>query len=84
MVFIMVWNVAGELVRLKNITVGSYRPSLVMKAAFHRSSGLMSTSLYPHSMSKPVNKVQSRSWSISDRMRGSGYRFLIVHKLTGQ
>jgi len=34
-VFIMVWKVAGELVRLKNITVGSNSPSLVVKAAFH-------------------------------------------------
>ena len=29
------WNVAGELVSPKNITVGSKRPLCVMKAAFH-------------------------------------------------
>ena len=29
------WNVAGELVSLKNITVGSKRPLCVMKVAFH-------------------------------------------------
>ena len=34
-VFIMVWKVAGKLVRPKNITVGSNSPSLVVKAAFH-------------------------------------------------
>jgi len=34
-VFIMVWKVAGELVRPKNITVDSNSSSLVVKAAFH-------------------------------------------------
>ena len=33
--FIKRWKVAGELVRLKNITVGSKSPLWVMKAAFH-------------------------------------------------
>ena len=84
MVFIMVWNVAGELVSPKNMTIGSYSPSLVMKAAFHWSFGLMSTLLYPHSISKPVNSVQSRNQLISDGMSRSGYRFLIVQEFTGQ
>src|SRR6266851_10450418 len=83
-VFIIVWKVAGELVSLKNMTVGSYRPSLVMKAAFHRSLGLISTSLYPHSMLKPMNSVQSRSRSINDGMSSRGYQFLIVQEFTGQ
>ncbi len=74
----MVWKVAGEFIRLKNMTVGSYRPSLVMKVAFHWSLGLMSTSMYPHSMSNPVNSVQSHSQSISDGMSGSRSQFLIV------
>jgi len=82
-VFIMVWKVAGELVRPKNMTVGSYNPLLVMKAAFYRSFGLISTSLYPHSMLKPMNSMQSRNQSISDGMSGSGYRFLIVQEFTG-
>ena len=29
------WNVAGELVSLKNMTIGSKSPLWVMKAAFH-------------------------------------------------
>ncbi len=33
--FIIVWNMAGELVSPKNMTVGSYKPLLVMKATFH-------------------------------------------------
>ncbi len=65
MVFIIVWKVASELVNLKNMTVGSYRPSLVMKATFHQSLSLMWTSLYPHSMLNPVNRVQLHRWSIS-------------------
>jgi len=72
MVFIMVWNVAGELVRLKNMTVGLKSPSFVMKATFHLSSSLMSTSLYPHSTSIPMNRVHPLSRSISWGIRGSG------------
>jgi len=33
--FIIIWNVAGEFMRLKNMTSGSNRPSGVRKAAFH-------------------------------------------------
>ena len=40
-VFIIRWNVAGEFVRPKNITVGSNRPSGVRKAAFHSSPSLI-------------------------------------------
>ena len=36
----MVWNVAGELVSPKNITVGSNGPLFVLKAAFHQSSSV--------------------------------------------
>ena len=74
----------GELVRLKNMTIGSYSPSLVMNAAFHQSFGLMSTSLYPHSMLKPVNSMQSRSRLINEGIRGRGYQFLIVQVFTGR
>ncbi len=34
-VFIMVWNVMGELVSPKNIMVGSYSPLFVVNTAFH-------------------------------------------------
>jgi hypothetical protein len=34
-VSIIVWNVAGELVSPKNITVGSKSPLFVLNAAFH-------------------------------------------------
>jgi len=40
-VFIIIWNVAGELVRPKNMTVGSNSPSGVRNAAFHSSPGLI-------------------------------------------
>ena len=68
----MVWKVAGELVSPKNITVGLYNPSLVMNAAFHPSFSLMRTSLYPHSILNPVNRVQSCNWSMSWGIRGRG------------
>jgi len=34
-VFIIVWNIARELVSLKNITVGLKSPSFVVNATFH-------------------------------------------------
>src|SRR6266853_4754374 len=83
-IFIMAWKVAGELQSPKNITVGSYSPSLVMKVAFHLWPFFIRTVLYPHRMSNFVKRVhplrQSVSWGIS----GRGYLFQIVHALTGQ
>jgi len=38
-VFIIIWNIVGELVSPKNMTVGSNSPSGVRNAAFHSSSG---------------------------------------------
>jgi hypothetical protein len=55
--FIMVWKVVGEFVRLKNMTVGSYRPSGVVNVAFQQSSGFIFTVLYPHQMSTMVKRV---------------------------
>jgi hypothetical protein len=52
--FIIIWKVAGELVSLKNITVGSNNPSLVMNAAFHSSPSLILTLLYSQCMSNLV------------------------------
>ena len=44
-VFIMVWKVAGKLVRPKNIMVGLNSPSLVVKAAFHSCPFFILTAL---------------------------------------
>jgi hypothetical protein len=46
-----VWNVAGELQRPKNITVGSQRPKGMVNAAFQRSSGQINMLLYPQCIS---------------------------------
>jgi hypothetical protein len=50
----MVRKVAGELVSLKNITVGSNSPSLVINAAFHSPPSLILTLLYLHHISNLV------------------------------
>src|SRR5712672_3047798 len=78
-VFIMAWNVAGELVRPKNMTVGSYSPLLVMKAAFHSSPFLMHTLLYPQQTSNLVKSFFILTRLISCGIRGNGYRLCIVH-----
>ena len=81
--FIMVWKVAGELVRPKNMTVGSYSPSGVVNAAFQQSSFFILTVLYPHQMSTVVKRVHPQRWLICCGIRGRGYWFFIVHLLTG-
>src|SRR5216683_6467795 len=82
-VFIIDWKVAGELQSPKNITVGSYSPSLVVKVAFHSWPFLICTALYPQRMSNFVKRVhplrRSVCWGISRR----GYLFRTVHMLTG-
>ena len=79
----MVWKVAGELVRLKNMTVGSYSPSGVVNAAFQQSSFFIFTVLYPHQMSTMVKRVHPQRRSICCGIRDRGYRFFTVHSLTG-
>ena len=71
-VFIMVWKVAGELVRPKNITVGSYNPRRVVNATFQQSSGQIFTVLYPHQMSTVVKRVHPRKRSICCGIKGKG------------
>jgi len=44
----MAWNVAGEFVNPKNITIGSKDPSGVVNAAFYSSPSLILILLYPH------------------------------------
>jgi hypothetical protein len=83
MVFIIIWKVAGEFVRPKNITVGSNSPSGVRNAAFHSSPGLMRTLLYPQRTSNFVNSVQPLSRSIVWGIRGETFLFFFVHLLIG-
>src|SRR6266700_6983370 len=84
MVFIIIWNVAGELVRPKNITVGSNSPSRVRNAPFHLSPSLIRMLLYPHRTSNFVNRVLLLRWSIIWGMRGDTLRFFFVHLLIGR
>ena len=56
----------------KNMTVGSNRPSFVMKAAFHSSPSLMRTLLYPHQMSNFVYREHPLNLSMSSGIKGSG------------
>src|SRR6266576_6354844 len=83
-VFIIIWNVAGELVSPKNMTVGSNSPSGVRNAAFHSSPSLMRMLLYPHRTSNFVNRVLLLRQSIVWGMRGDTLRFFLVHLLIGR
>src|SRR5712675_2944405 len=65
MAFIMAWKVAGELVIPKNMTVGLYNPSFVMKAAFHSSPSLICTLLYPQRTLNLVKSFFILTWLIS-------------------
>ena len=68
----MDWNVAGELVIPKNMTVGSYSPSGVRKAAFHSSPFLIRTLLYPCQTSSLVKYFESLSLSMILEILGIG------------
>src|SRR5260370_38407048 len=82
-VFIIIWKVAGEFIRPKNMTVGSKSPSGVRKAAFHLSPSFMHMLLYPHRISYLVNNMhpfrQLMVWGI----RGETLCFLFIHLLIG-
>src|SRR6266403_5618206 len=84
MVFIIIWNVAGEFVSPKNITVGSNSPSGVRNAAFHSLPSLIRILLYPHLTSTLVNRVHPRSWSMTWGISGDMFWFRLVHLLMGR
>jgi hypothetical protein len=71
-VSIIVWNMAGELVSPKNITVGSNSPLFVLNVAFHWLPSLMCTLFYPHSMSNLVNHCLFTRLAISSLMSKRG------------
>ena len=83
-VFIIIWNIAGELVRPKNMTVGSNNPSWVRNAAFPLSPSLIQMLLYPQQMSTIINLVHPLRWSITWGMRGDMFLFFFVHLFMGQ
>ena len=82
--FIIVWKVAGELHKPKNITVGSNNPLFVLNATFHWSPSLIQMLLYPHCTSSLVKYIAPANLSVSSEIRGSGYAFLIVQSLRYQ
>ena len=68
--FIMVWNVAREFIRPKNITRGSKRPWGIRNTAFHSLPSLILMLLYPHLMLNLVNRVHPASLSITWGING--------------
>src|SRR6266478_5131751 len=83
MVFIIIWNVAREFVRPKNMTVGSNSPSGVRKVAFHSSPSLMRMLLYPHWTLTFVKRVHLHNLSITWGISGETFQFFMVHLLIG-
>ena len=75
MVFIIIWNVTGELVSLKNMTIGLNSPLWVRNAAFTSSPSLIWMLLYPQWMSTIVNLVHLLRQSMTWGMRGIHFYF---------
>ena len=73
MVFIIIWNIASELVKPKHMTLGSNNPSGVRNAAFHSSPGFIRMLLYPHLTSNFVNKVHPLRRSMVAGMSGETF-----------
>jgi hypothetical protein len=84
MEFIIIWKVAGELVRLKNMTSGLKSPAGVSNAAFHLSPCLIRMLLYPYLMLSLVKSVHPISqlmvWGIS----GDTFLFHLVYFFRGR
>ena len=80
----MVWNVAEEFVRPKNMTLGSNRPWFVINTAFHSSPSLMRTLLYPQRISNLENSDAPWTHEMSSLMSGRGYLLLMVHSFSRQ
>ena len=77
--FIIVWKVAGELVNLKYMTMGSYALMCVVNTAFHSSSFLILTLLYSHLRSSFINIFLFPTPSSISAIRDKRYLFFIVH-----
>jgi len=69
---IMVWNVAGELVKPKNITVGSNDPSGVVNAAFHLFPPFIYILLYSYHKSNLLNTLFVSMFSMISEIKGKG------------
>src|SRR5713226_336037 len=76
---IIAWNVGGAFVNPKNKTDGSNSPLAHENAAFHRSSGLMSTLLYPHRTSSFVKMDASPMAYNNSDTNGSGCASFTLH-----
>ena len=77
-VSIIDWKVLGELVSLKNMTVGSKSPLFVLKVAFHLSPSLNCMLLNPFWMLTLEKSRAFATWSISSDIKGSGWLFFTV------
>ena len=69
---IIAWKAAGELYIPKDITVGSNSPWLVLNAAFHWSSFLIQTLLYPQWTSSLVTYLAPLILSMISNIKGKG------------
>ena len=63
------WNVAGEFMSPKNMTVGLKSPLCVMKVAFHWCLSLIQTLLYPQWTLNLVKTLAPLSLSTRSEMR---------------
>jgi len=70
--FIITWKVAGEFVRLKNMTRGSNDPSSVVNTAFHSSPSFILILLYPYLRFIFMKTLFISMLSRTSNMRGSG------------
>ena len=66
----------------KNITVSSYSPRFILKAAFHSSPCLIWILLYPLRTSIFEKYLAPFNLSMSSVIKGRGYAFLTVYQLS--
>jgi hypothetical protein len=80
--FIIIWKVAGELVRLAYITSGSKSSQLVWNLAFHLSPSQIQMLLNPHQTLSFVKNQAPFKQLMRSLIKGSRYWFFTVIALS--
>ena len=76
--FIIAWNIAGEFVIPKNITIGSKDPTCIVNTLFYSSPSFILTLLKPHHKSILVNPLLLPMLSIKSVINSSRQLFFTV------
>ena len=79
--FTIVWNMAGEFVKLKNITIGPNNSSSIVKTTFYLSFSFILILLYLYLKFNFMNTFLVPIFSMMSEISDNGYLFFTVYSL---